>query len=157
MKKITFTGVIIFVFCGCGTMLPNGYEAFSHSALYYEADTRELFGTRGDVFQGRVYEIRSGGNAYMSRNEVKGFAMWAAGKAAFDNGYKEFSILVEDGDVSKYLQSYGYTNKYGYTSNSYTVTKYGVILIVLLITDEDYSYIDNIYLAEKYYSPGSEP
>ena len=155
----TKLGIIIVVsmlFVSCGTLQPNGYNAFTHSAFYSVADPLEYFGIKGKTFEGRLFEIHAGGNGYMSRSTVKSYAMWAAGKAAYDNGYEEFALLIEDGSVSTSLQTNGYTSKYGYNSSTYQVNKYMVDLVILLITENDYSYVDKIYKTTKYYQPGSK-
>jgi len=158
--KLKYFGIIVLfvstLAVSCGTLQPNGYESFTHSAFYSLADPMEYFGAKGKSFDGRLYEIHAGGNAYMSKSEVKGYAMWAAGKAAYDNGYEEFSILIEDGSVSRSLQTNGYSTQYGYNSYTNEVTKYSVELVILLITDKDYSYVDKIYKTSKYYQPGSK-
>jgi DNA-binding LacI/PurR family transcriptional regulator len=130
-------------------MKPNGYGSFSHNAYYYEEDALELFGSRGVELQGRVFRVRSNGNGYTSKGTVRRYAMWAAGKAAYDKGYKEFSILDEDSDVStSFVTNQGYTN---------TVNKHSVTTYIVLITEDDYYQVDNIYQTEKYYQPGSKP
>lgn len=150
--------IVVFsvLLVSCGTLQSNGYQAFTHSAKYRPADPMETFGVKGKVFNGRLYEVDAAGNGYMSRDAVRGFALWAAGKAAYDNGYKEFSILIENGDVSSSLQMNGYVSNHGYNSTMSQVNKFSVKLIILLITEADYSTVDKIFKAEKYYQPGSK-
>ena len=157
MRVKTVFAVIAFTifFVGCASVNQNGYQSFTHAAVYNSADPLELFGIKGKAFEGRLFKISAKGNAYMNRTTVKNYALWAAGKAAYDNGYKEFSVLVEDGSTSTSLQTNGYVVNKSYSSNSYVVNKFNVELIILLITEKDYPYVDKIFKTSNYYQPGS--
>jgi hypothetical protein len=138
-----------------GTLEPNGYDSFTHSAHYTAVDPLEIFGIKGKVFERRLFRVDAGGNAYKSRAAVKHYAMWAAGKAAYDNGYKEFSILIEDGSVYTSLETKGYVADSSFSASTYEINKYRVTLIILLITENDYHYVGRIFSTDKYYQPGS--
>jgi hypothetical protein len=142
---------------GCSTLGPHGYDSFTHSANYQPADPMEIFGAKGKQFDGRLFRVTAAGNAYMSKAVVKGYALWAAGKAAFDNNFEEFAVLVEDGSMSKSLQTSGFATQYGFNASTSEINKFSVDLVVLLITEKDYELVNNIFKTSKYYTPDSSP
>ncbi|MHB9295549.1 hypothetical protein PilKf_01295 [Pillotina sp. SPG140] len=152
MRKIMVFSLFFYacLFIGCASF--GGTNFWTN---YEEVNVLEVLGPKYKDLQGLVFYIHSGGNVYMNSSKVRTYALRRAATICYDKGYQYFTIISEDnGSKQRFYTTLDSSSR---TAVSYTKSKYKTDIYIMLVTEEEFEYLENVYEAAKYIPADYKP